>query len=315
MQLSNEITKFLKSHFGCDYSFESIRSDASLRSYYRIFHNGESYILMDSSREISSMIDFIKISKILENINQRSPKIFAKEEENGLLIIEDFGSDIVNKIIKNSNEEDLYKKIIDVLIEMGKYPNDSYKNEKDFPDFKSYLLDELEIFIKYYLSFKEISFSHEKIQILKNFFDVSLTKISSQKQVLVLADYHVDNLFLLEDGSIGLIDYQDALLGSSVYDLVSVLQDARRFINFAFADKMVEYYSKMTGQDLDEVIEFYHILGLQRNIRILGIFARKAILEGDCSYIKNYEPILKKYINHSIKFVSDNEFKILIESI
>jgi len=122
------------------------------------------------------------------------------------------------------------------------------------------------------------------------------------------ADFHVDNLLLLKDGQIGIIDYQDAIIGSPLYDVVSLLQDARRFVDFELADRLLEYYCNVVKGNIEEIKTIYHILGLQRNIRILGIFARKSIKTGDDSYIKKYEPILKRYIKHSLDFQSNKEF-------
>ncbi len=304
--MQSDIKSFLESYFTNQlYEVNEIKGDASLRKYYRIFSDNRSYILMDSSKELFSIQPFIEITNLLLLQNQNPPRILKEDINSGLLLLEDLGQNIINKIINDENEEELYKKIIDCLIDIHKFDSEfciSNCNFK-FPDnFKEFLITELEIFTDYYLRMvKKIPFVDTKKNEFLALFRTKLNELPTLPNVLILADFHLDNLILLNSGKIGLLDYQDALIGSPIYDLVSLLQDARRFVDFDLAEKIIEYYCQKSGLNPVEVKKHYHLLGVQRNVRIIGIFARKVIKENNSDYLEKYLPILNKYIQHSIK--------------
>ena len=159
-------------------------------------------------------------------------------------------------------------------------------------------MNELNIYIDWYFKLYEGPKSD-----IDRFFKVwqeTLNELKPMEEILVLADYHVDNLILTKKQEIGLLDFQDAVIGSPAYDLVSLLQDARRKVDFDFADKMLEYYAAETKLDLRALKSNYHTFGIQRNLKILGIFARKSLRDNNSSYLK-FIPQVKEYIKHSLK--------------
>lgn len=300
---------FLNSYFKSDsYNFIEIPGDASLRKYYRIYSNNISYILMDASREISSMQPFIEITYLLKLQNQNPPQILKEDISSGFLLLEDLGTNIINKMINDDNQENIYKKIIDSLVEIHQFDKEFCINNCKFqfpPNFTDFLISELEVFVEYYLKMiKKIPVNNQTKTEFLSYFKRQLTNLPKLNDVLILGDFHVDNLVYLPSGKIGLLDYQDALIGSPIYDLVSLLQDARRFVNFDLANSLISYYSHNANLDVEDVKKHYHLLGLQRNIRILGIFARKAILQKNDSYLIKYSDILKRYINHSGSYIN-----------
>jgi aminoglycoside/choline kinase family phosphotransferase len=130
----------------------------------------------------------------------------------------------------------------------------------------------------------------------------------NENSVLVLRDYHVDNLMSLSNRNghenIGLLDFQDALIGSRAYDLVSLLEDARRDVDEKNRLKIFEYYLQKSNFDRSTFLQDYEILSLQRNIKIVGIFARLSIRDGKHNYL-NYLPRVLNFVR--LRLESKNE--------
>ena len=120
---------------------------------------------------------------------------------------------------------------------------------------------------------------------------------------LVLRDYHVENIMYLESykgiKSLGLLDFQDAIIGSPIYDVISVLEDARIKVPRAFALDCLKYFATEKKLELPDVLVDYHILGAQRNLRILGVFARKYIRDKNSNYLR-YIPLVLEYLNYDL---------------
>lgn len=301
-----------------DFDVKKIAGDASFRSYYRVKNgDGKSYILMDAPPKFENVEPFIRVGEYLLNKGFSSPEIYSKDEKNGFLLLEDFGDNKYSTILKGdldsgvseSLENKLYKKAIDVLIEL----QDSTEvdiNLNAYDD--SVLMREVKLFIEWYVPFilkKELEQKNKDeyvniwINILESLDSKGLSSdLKSQKyNIVLLRDYHADNLIYLKDRvghrQVGLLDFQDALLGSRAYDLVSLLEDARRDINSDLSDEMLKYYLKNVNQDIcqDRVLEEYNILSLQRNMKIVGIFSRLSIRDGKDHYL-NFLPRVFKYI-------------------
>ena len=128
--------------------------------------------------------------------------------------------------------------------------------------------------------------------------------VINQSSGLVLRDYHAENLMLLDNrtgiAKVGLLDYQDAVIGSHAYDVVSLLQDARRDVSVEFATKMLDYYITQANiTDIDAFMRDYYILGCQRNIKILGIFTRLWLRDRKAHYLPHIDRVWG-YLNHDL---------------
>ena len=120
--------------------------------------------------------------------------------------------------------------------------------------------------------------------------------LDKENQVLVLRDYHADNLMVVKDrdgmSSVGLLDFQDAVIGSKAYDLVSLLEDARRDVDEKNRQQLLQYYLDKSGCDEKTFMRDYEILSLQRNVKILGIFARLSLRDGKHNYLNMIPRVL-----------------------
>lgn len=303
----------------CD--IKKIAGDASFRSYYRISRDKETHILMFAPPKYEEIKPFIKISQFLLDNNFSAPSIKAIDHENGFLLLDDFGDDTYGRILAKNldSEAELYQKACDCLLELHKV-----EVAKDVPIYNhDLLISETMLFIDWYLPFinKKISLQEkakfkalffELIDQLSPFNSIRTLNKATPKSVMILRDYHADNLMLLKNktgiAQVGLLDFQDAVIGSRAYDLVSLLEDARRDVNPELRAKIFNHYLKNCNCDINDFKNDYEILSLQRNIKILGIFARLSLRDGK----DNYLSFLPRVVNLvKMRLESDNE--ILLE--
>ena len=201
-------------------SLKPLKNDASKRRYYRFTNNNKEFLLMDSSLEKDSLRKFIKISKWLKSNHLSSPEIYIKDEKYGILIIEDFGNTKYSILCKKEKEKKkfYYRQAINLLILLSKKKKPSFIKNYDHRILK----DELDLYIKWELNIKK---NKKAFKDWNRIWNSLLNNISYKKTVCVLRDFHVDNIFYLKDRNklekIGLIDFQDSLIGHPAYDLVS----------------------------------------------------------------------------------------------
>ena len=302
-----QLEQFVSEYFaGKHLPLQPMLGDAGLRSYYRALCNGKSYIIMDCPPSYCSVQPFINIAHYLRSNNFSAPEIITQDTKQGFLILEDFGKLSIKEYLLqvgslgSKERKRVYHLIIDLLIllQQQELPADLKKFNNDL------LCSELDIFINWY-----IPYAYKKeLQIQERDEFIALWKIALEAQEpmissLVLRDYHVENMMYLEHRDdikqLGLLDFQDALLGSPIYDLVSVLEDARFDIPKEEALEYIKYFADKKELDIDSVLLNYHILGAQRNSRILGIFARKAERDGDDNYLQ-YIPRVLKYLEQDL---------------
>lgn len=287
-----------------------LKSDASFRRYERLFANDQSYILMDAPPEHEETLPFIKVAKFLKDHELSAPSILESDSKHGFILLEDFGDESFNNILSGKSslaneltETKIYERAVDCLIHLHKIPS----TKIEIPDYTDeILLKESNQFIDWYLTtLNEENLSEDQKQEF-NFLLSELFKYTKIfPDVVVLRDYHADNLMWLEHQiayrKVGLLDFQDALVGSITYDLVSLLEDARRDVPLAIAESMINHYLKafpqISRKDFNLV---YSILGIQRNLKIVGFCARQAVKHKNPFYL-SLLPRIWQYINNDLK--------------
>jgi aminoglycoside/choline kinase family phosphotransferase len=330
----NKAKFFLNSNSIVNYEIKKIAGDASFRSYYRIFCADKNLILMFAPPQFEDVAPFIKIDKFLVENNFSAPKILAIDLENGFLLLEDLGDDTYNRVLqKNYSKElefDLYKNAVDCLIELQQKPNP----QDVAPYNNAVLFREMMLFIDWYLPLQKKLISlkqkaHFKFLCFQLFDLLSKEKRfqlvdwkNNAKQVLVLRDYHADNLMNLEERAnhqkVGLLDFQDALIGSKAYDLVSLLEDARRDVNLGVKDKVLNYFLEKSGVDKESFMQDYEILSLQRNLKIVGIFSRLSMRDHKHQYLDLLPRVLnfveaRAFSNNPIFLEIGNFLKLFLQ--
>ena len=299
----DQINVFLESNQIKQKKIEAITSDASFRRYFRVAGK----ILMDADPTLVDDLDaFINIDNLLINISLNAPKIYSIDKVNGFLLLEDLGDNLFSKVLNANNEESLYKKAIDILIYLyDRNINQFSKNNlvENYSDEK--LISESGLFIEWYIkSHLNIKINENQINEFKEIFSKIITSLKLKYDTLVLRDFHVDNLVLQHSKSglqqVGLLDFQDAVLGQSSYDLISLIEDVRRPISSELKTSLIKYFIDATGYDsmqLDNEMAFYSV---QRNLKILGIFCRLNIRDQKSQYMK-FNDNAWQFINNNLK--------------
>lgn len=264
---------------------EPLPGDASFRRYFRIRRDDARAMLMDAPPPHEDTRPFLHVGKWLTEQGLRAPRIYAEDAERGLVLIEDFGNDRMRDWLDlNPSEENrAYADAIGALVELHQRPPGPF----DPYSLETYLR-EVSLFPDWFcpaagLEVDSMSFLAAWREALGPLL------LRQQPGVTVLRDYHAENIMLLgcEEGyrgEQGLIDFQDALVGHSAYDLVSLLQDARRDVSPDLEREMLELYRSKVECD-PEFDADYARLGAQRNGKIVGIFARLAKRDGKPRYL------------------------------
>ena len=294
--------KFLSENNLTNCQIKKVAGDASFRSYYRIFFQEKTFILMFAPPTHEDVKPFIKIDEILVNNGFHAPKILAKNIDLGFILLEDFGDETYSKALQKNiaDEYFLYEKACDALIEIQKIP---LQNINILHYNHATLFREVMLFIDWYLPWKNHQISLQQIQDYKFHWIELFDKLSKNNQALVLRDFHADNLMVLNNANgfeaVGLLDFQDALIGSCAYDLLSLLEDARRDVDEKNKQKLFDYFISKANYNREDFLVDYEIISLQRNIKILGIFARLSLRDGKNHYI-NFIPRVKGFVEERI---------------
>ncbi len=276
-----------------NYEISVASADASFRKYYRLSNEGKTFLLMDSSLEKDSLAPFIDITSRLLKAGLKAPKILEQNLEDGFLIIEDFGNTHYLNVLDAKNFKELYSKAIDTIITMQK------ADTKDLPLYdKAFLHFEMDLMKEWYLE-KNLALVLNEFQIkliAKSLDAISDIVLSQPQDVFVHRDFHSRNIMITSQNEIGLIDYQDAMSGAIAYDLVSLLKDC--YISYEREEilKLVLEFRDKKGLDIDDetFIKWFDFMGLQRHIKVLGIFSRLYLRDKKDGYLKDI-PLTLKY--------------------
>ena len=272
-----------------------LAGDASFRSYQRLEEGKRRAVLMDAPPPDEDVRPFLTVARRLHGMGYSAPKVFATDEENGLVLLEDLGDTTYTRLLGPGDEaleRKLYGLAVNLLIDLHGRPG-----EETCAGIASYDGERFEIehalFTDWYLAAMMGEKAQDQVRV--EYLEIwrrLLDYAREVPQVLVLRDYHVDNLMLLEDrdglAACGLLDFQDAVAGPSPYDLVSLLEDARRDIPTQLAKDMKDrYLAALPGLDRNAFEASYAILGAQRHAKVIGIFTRLCRRDGKPDYLRH----------------------------
>ena len=266
-----------------------LAADASFRRYYRLADRDRRAVLMDAPPPHEDVRPYIAIAEMLRGHGLSAPEIFAEDSERGMLLIEDFGDDTYTRLLaRGADETQLYALAIDTLIALQR----AVAEPPALPPYdETALLGEATLLIDWYapLALGAPLTQTAQDDYLGLWREV-LPLAALPSPTLVLRDYHVDNLMLLHGRvgvqGCGLLDFQDALCGPASYDLVSLLEDARRDVPATLREAMIErYLAAFPGIDRGAFRRSAAILAAQRNAKIIGIFTRLWRRDGKPQYL------------------------------
>jgi len=265
-----------------------LAGDASFRRYDRLRDGSRRAVLMDAPPPHEDVRPFMRIARHLAAVGLSAPDILEADEAAGLLLLEDLGDDLYTRVLRSgaADEAELYGVAADVLAAL----HDAPAGEAP-PYDEARLLAEADLLVEWYLPLRAgRAMPAEVVESYRAAWRAVLPVVLAGPQRMVLRDYHADNLLWLPERTAarrcGLLDFQDAVVGSPAYDLVSLLEDARRDVAGATVTATLQrYHALVNTRDLQAFSAAYAVLGGQRNAKIVGIFARLWKRDGKPQYM------------------------------
>lgn len=268
-------------------SVTPLAGDASSRRYFRAIIADKSSVIMDCSSQPSATMDsFVTLARALHSFGYSAPEILAADRDVGLMLIEDLGDDLLPRVIARApgTEAPLYRLAAAFLADLHRQVPPA--NLAPIPPETFAHMPALAL--SYYRTGSPEADPDLEAE-LAGHLNTALAALPQRDAVIVLRDFHAENLIDLpgRDGlrRLGLLDFQDAFLGHPAYDLASLLQDARRDLSPGIAAETAAYFAELKGWCGEETDLALATLGTQRNLRILGVFARLAIDAGKPKYL------------------------------
>ncbi|MBU6266383.1 MAG: phosphotransferase [Sphingomonadales bacterium] len=261
---------------------EPLAGDASFRRYFRLRRGDSTAMLMDAPPPHENPIPFLRAAQWLDDNGMRSPRILAADEARGLVLLEDFGETRMRDYLDAwpADERQVYAGAVDALVELHRLA------PGPFLDYNLATYQrEARLLLDWYCPARNL---YVNAPSWADAWQEALTPLIGRQRpgVTVLRDYHAENIMLLDSlEHQGLLDFQDALVGHRAYDLVSLLQDARRDVSPEVEAEMFDRYVQKAGVDPETFLADYALLGAQRNAKIVGIFVRLWRRDGKPRYL------------------------------
>lgn len=295
----DEMMEFLNANLATGFKVESLAGDASFRRYHRIYlpnldANGLpiTYLLMDAPPAKESVVEFVNVADIM-TAAVNVPDIIARDIERGFLLLQDFGSvEFAHLICDDDKRQQYYTNALKTLVQLQ-----TLSTEVDLPAYDNdKLAAEMALFIEWFLPYVGVSMSDEATDIWQAFTSHLLDKIALQPKVVVHRDYHSRNL-MADKGSdaLGVIDFQDAVIGAYTYDLVSLVRDAYVGFDEYWVNARIGEFHLLKGLNisLDDFTKEVNIMGVQRHLKVLGIFIRLSQRDGKDRYLADIPKVMR----------------------
>lgn len=300
MNREEAITGFLATTRWAAAQREPLAGDASNRRYERLHLDGKTAVLMDAPPSRGEDVrPFLRVARHLAGLGFSTPDILAEDAAQGFLLLEDFGDALLADLVADRPDvtTPLYTAAVDVLITLHQHPPlDGIEafTPKTMADLVAPLWD-------WYLG--QGAARPDLHRQFSTLFQPILAQYADDQSVMILRDYHAENLIHLPDRDgvrqMGLLDFQDAKASHPAYDLVSLLQDARRDVPAVLEQAMMDHYLAETGRDRVDFSTAYAVLGLQRNLRILGVLTRLCLHLGKAHYV-DFLPRVWGYVQRDL---------------
>ncbi|WP_298623422.1 phosphotransferase [uncultured Legionella sp.] len=284
-----------------DYSILPLAGDASFRRYFRIQYNGLTNVVMDAPPDKEALEPFIHIAQTLAKEGVNTPEVLAINLKQGFLLLSDFGDQLLLGALKEDSANAYYHEAINTLLKIQNCPI----NDQQLPAFdKTFMLKEMELcpewFFKRYL---KLTLTDDELSLVQQTMAWIAKEVSFQPLTFIHRDYHSRNLMLInsaKESTLGVIDFQDAMSGPITYDLVSLLKDCYicwprdnviEWVNYFHTHHAIakNHYTQ------PELMRAFDLCGLQRHLKVLGIFCRLYLRDGKSGYLNNL-PLTLRYV-------------------
>lgn len=296
-------------------------ADASFRRYFRVIRDADSYIVMDAPPDREDSGPFLKVARILGSLDLNVPVILARDMERGFLLLSDLGSQqYLDALRQDGAADELYA---DALKSLRVMQTADAGIARDLPQYdRAMLLREMELLPEWFLM-RHLGLTVEAPEraLLDRLFESLVEAAVSQPACFVHRDYHSRNLLVTPRNNPGILDFQDAVWGPVTYDLASLLKDCyiawpptrvRQWV-LEYRESLLEAGFKLNG-DAAQFLRWFDLTGLQRHIKVLGIFARLFYRDGKSQYLKDLPRVLAYVRDTALKYPETAAFSEFIAS-
>lgn len=294
---------------------EKIPGDASFRSYHRLTVDNQHYIVMDAPPEKESVKEFIAVDNLMAGY-VHVPKMIATDEQQGFIVLEDLGNtdfaDVIAKDLTDAGElaktERYYQQAMQAILAIQKIDIDDAKAV--IPSYDDALLRrEMGLFSEWFLPYIGVTMTPDLETLWQDLQSDIIQQVIAQPQVVVHRDFHSRNLMVLNHSDeLGVIDFQDAVIGAYTYDLASLLRDA--YINYdeTWVNTHLAHYHQLAQIDksLAEFTVDFNIMSIQRHLKVLGIFVRLFERDGKDRYLVNLPKVFNDLLT-CLKAISQRD--------
>ena len=294
---------------------EPASADASFRRYFRVFHQDATSIVMDAPPGKEDVRPYLKVTRLLEKLGAHVPHVHQADTDRGLLLLEDLGgTHYLSRFNSGEDPERLYGDALAVLAEIQVRGRDAAAELAPYD--REALARELALMPEWFIGrHLGLTLSNSESQTITRAFEFLIQAALAQPTVFVHRDFHSRNLMVIEDRNPGIIDFQDALRGPVGYDLVSLLKDCYISWPRERVEKWVGGFRALlrskgdagawlSGADDKEFLRWFDLIGVQRHIKVLGIFARLWYRDGKAGYIRDL-PLTLEYVRDTCKRYSE----------
>ncbi len=277
-------------------------SDASFRRYFRVFHRGGTLIVMDAPPEREDVRPYLQVSGMLEALGVHVPHVHESDAPRGLLLLEDLGATpYLSRLAEGGDPESLYADALDTLAQIQARGREAARALPPYD--REALLREMTLMPEWFCArHLRIELAGEERELLGRSFELLIREALAQPQVFVHRDYHSRNLMVVERGNPGVLDFQDALRGPIGYDLASLLKDCyiawprERILGWlrAYRARLLARGAE-AGAGEAQLTRWVDLIGVQRHLKVLGIFARLWYRDGKRGYLQDL-PLTLRYL-------------------
>lgn len=293
------------------FEIKYLAGDASFRRYARVIQNKKTFMLMDAPPIQEDCRPFVQIDEFFDGSGVRVPHIVAKDLEQGFLLLEDFGDVVLAQLLSKETVNAYYTQCFKQLLHLQTIDG---SNVLPYYDYQK-LMSEMHLLTQWFFPALDIQLTKTETQLIHQTFNVLADRALSQPQVIVHRDFHSRNLMKIENKEVlGVIDFQDAVIGADTYDLISLTRDA---------------YVQWSAQQVDEWFEQFYLqlpetskinrpfkrfkkdadfMAMQRHIKILGIFVRLSERDGKTGYLKDLPLVMWYVLNQANQYSEMAEF-------
>ena len=300
---------------GPDFVIESASDDASFRRYFRGYSAGASYIFVDAPPDKEDNKSFVDIERRLSGAGVLVPQVLATDLDLGYLLLTDLGDQLLLSQLQSAaldGQEKLYHGAIEVLALV------SSAETKNLPVYDADRLQtEMSLFLDWFLAGQlQLSLPNAVLDQLQSVSDLMIENALGQPKVFVHRDFHSRNLMPQKDGALGVIDFQDGVLGPITYDLVSLLKDCYWRLPRASVLEIVEAYRLRVspGVSKAEFLRWFDLMGFQRHLKCAGIFSRFNLRDGKPRYLEDIPLVVSYLIDVAGEYADLGDFGAWLET-